>query len=268
VGVDVVAFDIAPAPAAQNRWFAGTRAWHPVHHGDHDVVGHHAERTLLVVWPTKNEMWAATAVERYHDAGGECLVYVGEGPGGRTGDDVFHALLGELTMCVECEYGSTTSPCICSVEARWRRSETVALPHWPDYHDDLDIYTRRLRRARPRWRRGASTTNASRMTRLQTRAPRARIDGSSTTRVSQPTDGAGVDNRGDAVRRPRRQACRRCSVSTFGIADTGCLARSESLSSVVSTAGIDHTTRTRGSRRARSDLASRRGIYGPRRGSL
>ena len=153
-GVDVVAFDIAPAPAAQNKWFAGTRPWHPVQHGDYDVVGHQPERTLLVVWPTKNEIWAAMAAELYHDAGGECLLYVGEGPGGRTGDDVFHALLGELTTCVQCEYGSTTSPCICSVAARWRRSETVALPHWPGYHDDLHIYTRRGHKARPRWRRG------------------------------------------------------------------------------------------------------------------
>ena len=141
-------------PPAQNRWFASTRPWHPVHHGDYDVAGHHPERTLLIVWPTKNEIWAATAVERYHDAGGACLVYVGEGPGGRTGDDVFHALLGELTTCVQCEYGSTTSPCICSVEARWRRTETIALPHWPGYHDDLHIYTRRADRARRRWRNG------------------------------------------------------------------------------------------------------------------
>lgn len=153
LGLDVVAFDIAPAPDGQNRWFTGRRAWHPVHRGDYDVVGHHPERTLLVVWPTKNEIWAATAVERYYDAGGECLVYVGEGPGGRTGDDVFHALLGELTSCVQCEYGSTTSPCVCGVEARWRRSETVPLPHWPGYHDDLHIYTRRAHGARPRRRR-------------------------------------------------------------------------------------------------------------------
>jgi hypothetical protein len=154
VGVDVVAFDIAPAPAAHNRWFAGSRPWHPVHHGDDDVVRHHSERTLLVVWPSKNQMWPATAVERYHDAGGERLVYVGEGAGGRTGDDVFHALLGELAVCVQCAYGSTTSPCICGVEARWRRSETVPLPHWPGYHDDLHIYTRRTHESPRRRQRG------------------------------------------------------------------------------------------------------------------
>jgi hypothetical protein len=142
-GVEVVAFDIEPAPSAGNTWFAGTQPWHPLHRGDETVVGDHRERTLLVVWPTKDEIWAATALEHYHDAGGDCVAYVGEAPGGRTGDDVFHALLGELTTCVQCAYGSTTAPCICGVEPRWRRTESVALPHWPDFHDDLHIFGRR-----------------------------------------------------------------------------------------------------------------------------
>lgn len=152
-GIDVVAFDVEPAPSERNEWFAGTQPWHPVHRGDHGVVGQHPRRTLLIVWPTKNEIWAATALERYYDAGGECVAFVGEGPGGHTGDDVFHALLGELTTCLQCEYGSTTSPCICSVEPRWSRSETIALPHWSGYHDDLHIFIRRPLRTRPpRWR--------------------------------------------------------------------------------------------------------------------
>lgn len=142
-GVDVAAYDIAPAPSPENQWFAGTPPWHPVHRDDHTVAGRHPDRTLLIVWPTKNEIWAAVAVERYHDAGGACVVYAGERPGGRTGDDVFHARLGELTTCVQCEYGSTTSPCVCSVDAQWDRTAMVALPHWPGYDDDLHIYTRR-----------------------------------------------------------------------------------------------------------------------------
>ena len=145
-GVDVAAFDIEPAPSPQNRWFAGTPAWYAVQRGDHTVAGRFPDRTLLTVWPTKNDIWAAEAVERYHDAGGACVVYVGEGPGGRTGDDVFHALLGDIMTCVQCEYGSTTSPCICRVDARWRRSETIVLPHWPGYHDDVHLYTRQPRR--------------------------------------------------------------------------------------------------------------------------
>jgi hypothetical protein len=142
-GVDVEAFDIEPAPSSANKWFVGTPPWHPVQRADHNVAGDHAGRTLLIVWPTQNEVWASAAVERYFEAGGTCVAYVGEGPGGRTGDDVFHALLGELVTCVQCAYGSMTSPCICRVEAQWSRSETIVLPHWAGYNDDLHLFSRR-----------------------------------------------------------------------------------------------------------------------------
>jgi len=154
-GVDVEAFDIEPAPSLANKWFAGTQPWHPVQCADHNVVGDHPGRTLLIVWPPKNEVWAAAAVERYFEVGGTCVAYVGEGPGGHTGDDVFHAALGELVTCVQCAYGSMTSPCICGVEPRWCRNETIVLPHWPGYHDDLRIYTRRHppSQTQRRWRK-------------------------------------------------------------------------------------------------------------------
>ncbi|MDO8363913.1 MAG: hypothetical protein Q7V88_13520 [Actinomycetota bacterium] len=139
-GVDVVAFDPEPAPSPQNTWFAGTPPWHPVHRGDHDTVSAHPERTLLIVWPTKDETWAATAAQRFHDAGGRCLVFVGEGPGGRTGDATFHAVLGELATCLHCAYGSLSSPCTCGVEPQWQRTQTVELPHWPGFSDDLHVY--------------------------------------------------------------------------------------------------------------------------------
>ncbi len=151
--IDVVAFDVEPAPSSQSAWFAGTRPWHPVHRGDHGHAGHHPARTLLIVWPTKNETWAAEALQLYHVAGGECFVYVGEGPGGRTGDDVFHARLGELTACAQCRYGSMTSPCICSVDALWQRAEDISLPHWPHCDDNLHIYIRRAHPTSPRARR-------------------------------------------------------------------------------------------------------------------
>ena len=160
-GVDVVAVDIEPAPSARSEWFAGARPWHPVHRGDHGVAGAHPDRTLLLVWPTKDAIWAASAVERYHEAGGRCVVYVGEPPGGRTGDAVFHALLGELTTCLQCAYGSTTSPCTCGVEARWQRAATIALPHWPGCRDDLQVYVRRSpERRRRRWRASGSRARA------------------------------------------------------------------------------------------------------------
>lgn len=142
-GVDVEAYDIEPAPSLRNAWFAGTPPWYRVQRRDDGVAGEHPGRTLLIVWPTKNEIWAAAAVERYFEAGGMCVVHVGEGPGGRTGDDVFHALLGELVTCAQCAYGSTTSPCICDVTAQWCRTETIVLPHWTGYHDDVHVYSPR-----------------------------------------------------------------------------------------------------------------------------
>lgn len=141
-GVDVVAYDIEPPPSPANRWFAGSTLWYPVGAADETVVDLHAERTLVMVWPTRHEAWAAQAAERFHAVGGCHLVYVGEGPGGRTGDDSFHALLGAYDRCWACVYGITNAPCICSVRPLWRLLQTLELPHWEGMQDDLHVYVR------------------------------------------------------------------------------------------------------------------------------
>lgn len=151
-GVDVVAYDQEPPPSAGNAWFAGSRPWHPVERGDHLAGARHPDRTLLIVWPTRNETWAAAAIDAYHQAGGSAVAYVGEGPGGHTGDDVFHARLGQLETCAQCAYGSTCSPCVCGITAQWQHTHTVALPQWPGFHDDLHVFVRRDVPGRPaRW---------------------------------------------------------------------------------------------------------------------
>lgn len=43
--------------------------------GDHTLVGDYPDRTLLMVWPTKGDPWAADAVRRY---AGSRVVYVGD----------------------------------------------------------------------------------------------------------------------------------------------------------------------------------------------
>lgn len=141
-GVDVVAYDVAPAPTADREWFADTEPWYPVQPGDHHAAAQHPDRTLLLVWPTKGAIWAAEALAEFHESGGGCVAFVGEGPGGRTGDEVFHALLGETTGCLQCDHGSVDSPCTCDAHACWTRVETVPLPHWPGFHDDLHLYRR------------------------------------------------------------------------------------------------------------------------------
>jgi hypothetical protein len=159
-GVDVVAYDKDPPPSATNRWFAGREPWHPVLPGDEGVVGEQTQRTLLIVWPTRDETWPADAVEAFHHAGGGRLVYVGEGPGGRSGDDRFHALLGGIPRCLACTYGVADAACTCGAPVLWRRQRTVELPQWHGYTDRAEAYTATRqpalagpRRSRLPWRR-------------------------------------------------------------------------------------------------------------------
>lgn len=161
-GVGVVAVDVAPAPSAHNKWFAETPAWWDVEEGDESAVDDHGSRTLLLVWPTRNETWPADAVVRFAAAAGERLVCVGEEPGGRTGDDQFHSLVGDLDRCWSCAYGVTTTACVCGTTPLFERVETIEIPRWRGFRDELRIYRRILDRrplsARPergsRWRMG------------------------------------------------------------------------------------------------------------------
>jgi hypothetical protein len=147
-GVLVTAYDRHPPPSQENQWFARRRPWFPVHRGDETAVTEHPERTLLIVWPTRDQCWAADAVELFHHVGGQCLVCVGEGPGGRAGDDRFHALLGTLGLCVACAYGVADAACVCGVPRLWRRITSIGLPNWEGYDDRLEIYVADVARRR------------------------------------------------------------------------------------------------------------------------
>ena len=114
--------------------------WHHVHPGDERVVEVCAERSLLLVWPTWNETWASDAVDGYHAAGGHCVVFVGEGPGGRTGDSGFHARLGETDVCIVCTYGVADTACTCGIDAYWTRTSRTTLPPWHGAETALHVY--------------------------------------------------------------------------------------------------------------------------------
>jgi hypothetical protein len=139
-GVDVVAYDVAPPPSPANAWFADVQPWHHVHPGDERVVEAYAERSLLLVWPTRNETWASDAVDRYHASGGHHVLFVGEGPGGRTGDSGFHARLGEIHTCVACSYGVADTACTCGIHAHWTRTSRTMLPAWRGENTALHVY--------------------------------------------------------------------------------------------------------------------------------
>ena len=87
-----------------------------------------AERSLLLVWPTRNDTWACDAVDGYNAVGGDHVLFVGEGPGGRTGDSGFHARVGETAGCIACAYGVADVACTCGIDAPWTRTSCTALP--------------------------------------------------------------------------------------------------------------------------------------------
>ncbi|HEY9555824.1 MAG TPA: hypothetical protein VIR58_03755 [Acidimicrobiales bacterium] len=149
-GVDVVAYDRWPPPSSDNRFVDDVTPWFPVRSGDETVVAGHADRTLLLVWPTKNEVWPADALTRFHAAGGTTVVFVGEGPGGRTGDNVLHALLGAYGACLACTLGVLDEPCVCQIQPLWRLVRLVTIPQWGDADDSCLIYERATAETQPR----------------------------------------------------------------------------------------------------------------------
>lgn len=149
-GVDVVAYDLHPPPSLRNQNFPGTEPWHPVLEGDELAVDHHGDRLLLFVWPTADEDWPAEALTRFHRAGGAVVAYVGGERGGVTGDDRFHRLLGSEQACLACNYGVTTTPCVCHIDPLWELTWQRPLPAWGDDGEALRLYRRRTRETRPR----------------------------------------------------------------------------------------------------------------------
>lgn len=88
-GVDVVAYE-PHLPGRDNHYFDTDETFTLVRVDDHLAVKKHADRTLLIVWPSYGEAWAAEALARYQ---GDVLIYAGEGAGGCTADDEFFEIL-------------------------------------------------------------------------------------------------------------------------------------------------------------------------------
>lgn len=148
----VTAFDLQLGGAPEMTWW-------PIYVGGPERAADHPERTLLLCWPPYGDPMAADALTAYHAAGGETVVYVGEGEGGCTGDDRFHRLLGETVWCSECEHlGWCQGPdddCIhpeahghdpkldCAEEPLFKLATVLPVPQWEGIHDRLYIYHRR-----------------------------------------------------------------------------------------------------------------------------
>jgi hypothetical protein len=112
-GGDVVAYD--------NGTLVFTGRWHDVRRGSSQAASRHADRTLLLCWPPYQSGMALNALRRHAGAGGQRVIYVGEGHGGRTATDAFHdALAADYVEVAEHH-----------------------IPQWPYIHDVLWVYERR-----------------------------------------------------------------------------------------------------------------------------
>ncbi|WP_280269473.1 class I SAM-dependent methyltransferase [Nocardia wallacei] len=99
IGVPVLAYDSEPPQRQRNMCFPATPGqpvtWHPVGDLDDLAAAPWSGSVLLLCWPPGwGDAMASQLLTEFRGAGGEQLIYIGEPPGGKTGDDAFFDLLG------------------------------------------------------------------------------------------------------------------------------------------------------------------------------
>jgi hypothetical protein len=122
MGVKIRAYDRHPLSGqVENHWhmYGNPTPWTNVAKGGPSKAGRYADHALFLCWPPMSSM-AHDSFKNYMEAGGETLIYVGEGMGGCTADDNFHILTEE-----------------------WHVEKTVNIPQWAGIHDYLSVYKRR-----------------------------------------------------------------------------------------------------------------------------
>jgi hypothetical protein len=118
-GADVVAYDSNIAGDHEDwTYCAVDTPYMPIRKGGPERAADYPDRTLLLIWPPYAEPMAHDALRAFT---GRTLVYIGEGDGGCTGDDAFHAL----------------------IDAEWDEIADHAVPQWWGLHDHLWIYRRK-----------------------------------------------------------------------------------------------------------------------------
>ena len=102
-GGDIVAYDNAINEKGQVKLHSKNQYVTPyttVIEGNEDSVKNNSDRTLFLCWPPMSNM-GYECLHQYLQHGGQKLIYIGEGPGGCTGDDDFHQLLRNQMECIE-----------------------------------------------------------------------------------------------------------------------------------------------------------------------
>ena len=96
-GIDVVAFDRDDVRIGNNRYHQKAEPWHEVTESDLNDIdwSRYADRVLFLSWPPYAGNAGSDAVMHYLDAGGDTIVYIGEGRGGCTGDSLMFDIFEE-----------------------------------------------------------------------------------------------------------------------------------------------------------------------------
>lgn len=116
-GGDVVAYDACLDPDS-NIYVSDSGAWVDVRIGGPLAAAQHPDRALFLCWPPYDDTLAFDSLAAYR---GDTVIYVGEGEGGCTGDDMFHILLSE----------------------EWERVADHRIPRFAGINDTLTVYRRR-----------------------------------------------------------------------------------------------------------------------------
>jgi len=124
-GADVAAYDDGSWNYKRDKVW--DRTWHEVHQGGPEDIAKENRPTLLLCWPDYDTPFAARCEQIHRESGGSWIAYVGEGEGGCTGDDEFHAALYK----------------------HWKVAKTIRIPQWMGLHDRLEIHERAHGALRP-----------------------------------------------------------------------------------------------------------------------
>ena len=121
-GGDILAFDINPPnKEGRNYYHSEIGMFLPVTYGGVSKVRTYPDRTRLLCWPPYHREMGHKALKHHT---GNCIIYIGEGDGGCTGDDGFHAHL------------TTHFEEVCVID----------IPQWPCIHDHMWIYERKKKK--------------------------------------------------------------------------------------------------------------------------
>lgn len=106
-GIKVDAYDIEPPDQAENISFpqvAGqATTWHPVgRFGEFEMGADPSDQVLFLCWsPGWGDTAASETLARFEEAGGRCLIFVGQARGRMTDDDAFFDALADQWEMVD-----------------------------------------------------------------------------------------------------------------------------------------------------------------------